>query len=131
MMNADLKMKLSKANSLDEVKTILGADSGLNVDQVWKEIEKHRSAKSEKLDLDELDAVSGGADRDWTKDGCAATCEWNSWCWSNDRCAVWDVTYDNFWSTCPDGSEHEWCVGARYVCVKCGYFDPTRYGKKK
>ena len=116
-MNDDLKMKLNKANSLDEVKTILGADSGLDADRVWEEIESHRSAKSEKLDLNELDAVSGGA-RDWRKEGCAATCEPGSWCGSNDFCHIWDVTYDYFWDCCPDGHAHDF---VNKVCTRCGY----------
>ena len=121
-MNADLKTKLRKAGSLEEVKGMLGAGSGLNADQVWKEIEKHRSSASEKLDLDELDAVSGGADRDWVKEGCASTVEIGSWCWSNDHCVIFDVTYDNLWATCPDGKPHEF-VDCR--CVRCGYNEGT------
>ena len=121
MMDNDLKAKLATADSLEEVKSILGDGSGVNADQLWKEIENHRSSRSERLDLSELDAVSGGADRDWTKDGCAATCEAGSWCGSNDWCEIWDVTYTNFWATCPDGSQHEWDRNAGYVCVKCGY----------
>ena len=117
-MNADLKMKLSKAGSLEEVKGMLGAGSGVDAEQLWREIEKHRSGQSEKLDLNELDAVSGGADRSWTKDGCAATCEYESWCGSNDFCYCFDVTYDDFWATCPDGHKHVYEHGQ---CVRCGY----------
>ena len=123
MMNNDLKAKLATANSLEEVRTILGDDSGVNAEQLWKEIENHRSSRSEKLDLGELDAVSGGADRDWQKEGCAATAEPASWCWSNDQCLVFDVTYDNFWVTCPDGHEH---VFKNYICQRCG-FEMTHY----
>ena len=117
-MNTDLKAKLVIANNVEEVRTILGANSGLDAEQVWKEIEKHRSGRSEKLDLGELDAVSGGADRSWTKDGCAATCEYDSWCGSNDFCYCFDVTYDDFWATCPDGHKHVYEHGQ---CVRCGY----------
>ena len=118
-MNADLKMKLSKASSLEEVKGMLGAGSGVDAEKLWREIEKHRSGQSEKLDLNELDAVSGGADRSWTKDGCAATCEYESWCGSNDFCYCFDVTYDDFWATCPDGHKHVYEHGQ---CVRCGYY---------
>ena len=117
-MNADLKTKLSKASSLEEVKGMLGAGSGVDAEQLWREIEKHRSGQSEKLDLNELDSVSGGADRSWTKDGCAATCEYDSWCGSNDFCYCFDVTYDDFWATCPDGHKHVYEHGQ---CVRCGY----------
>ena len=117
-MNADLKTKLSKASSLEEVKGMLGAGSGVDAERLWREIEKHRSGQSERLDLNELDSVSGGADRDWVKEGCAATVEIGSWCWSNDHCVMFDVTYDNLWATCPDGKPHEFVDGH---CVRCGY----------
>ena len=121
-MNADLKTKLSKASSLEEVKGMLGAGSGVDAEQLWREIEKHRSGQSEKLDLNELDSVAGGADRDWVKEGCASTVEIGSWCWSNDHCVIFDVTYDNLWATCPDGKPHEF-VDCR--CVRCGYNQGT------
>ena len=119
MLDNQLREKLNQAKSLDEVKEILEGRSGLDAEKVWKEIEKHQSAKAEKLDLDELDAVAGGADRDWIKDGCAATCEPHSWCDSNDYCYCWDVTYDNFWATCPDGRSHSFAMGN--ICTRCGY----------
>ena len=117
-MPNELREKLNNAKSLDEVKEIVKGQPGLDAEKIWAEIERHQSNKSEKLDLEELDAVSGGADRDWQKDGCAATCEYGSWCGSNDYCQIWDVTYDNFWKTCPDGHEHEY---KDHVCIRCGY----------
>ena len=46
-----------------------------------------RPAESlEDADGEEPDAVSGGADRDWEKDGCSATVETGSWCGSDDNC---------------------------------------------
>ena len=110
------------AKSLEEVKEVLEDYPEINAEQVWGEIERNQTTKSEKLDLDELDAVSGGA-RDWTKEGCAATCEWGSWCWGTDRCYVAYVTYDNFWATCPNGEEHLY-YGKK--CLKCGYFNTDR-----
>ena len=122
MSNNELKERLLAAESLDEAKEILKDRSDIDTERAWQEIERHRSSKSELLDLNELDAVSGGADRDWAKDGCAATCEWDSWCWSSDSCMIWDVTYDNFWIHCPDGHEHDY-EGTRF-CVRCGYKKP-------
>jgi hypothetical protein len=55
--------------------------------------EKKKVEKNEELSLDELEAVSGGADRDWLTDGCAATVEPGSWCRSDDSCYEWDVEY--------------------------------------
>ena len=118
MLDNHLIEKLKTANSLEEVREIIKEYPELNAEQIWQEVEKHGSSRTEKLDLGELDAVSGGADRDWTKDGCAATCEYNSWCGSNDFCYCFDVTYDNFFKTCPDGHEHVYEHG---VCVRCGY----------
>ena len=118
MVSNELKTRLNAAESLAEVQDILKGRSDIDAERAWQEIESHRSSRNEKLDLGELDAVSGGADRDWKKDGCAATCEASSWCGSNDYCMIWDVTYDNFWACCPDGHEH---VFQNRVCVRCGY----------
>ena len=118
MLNEELKTRLNGAESLEEVKGLLNGEQNLDADRVWEELQGHRSSKSERLDLDELDSVSGGADRDWVKDGCAATCEPRSWCGSNDYCIFWDVTYDNFWAKCPDGHDHVW---VNDTCSRCGY----------
>ena len=117
-----MKTKLSGANSLEEVKDILSGQSSLDPERVYQELEHRRSDRSEKLDLEELDAISGGEHRDWVKDGCAATCEEGSWCWSNDKCQVWDVTYENFWIRCPDGHPHEYNGGQ--ICTRCGHLSP-------
>ena len=122
MSNNELKQRMLAAESLDEVEGLLKGCPGIDAQRVWEEVQKHRSAESEKLDLNELEAVSGGADRNWQKDGCAATCEWDSWCWSNDSCMVWDVTYDNFWVCCPDGHDHDY--EGTLFCVRCGYKRP-------
>ena len=130
MNNDALKEKLLQANSLEEAKKILSDTLDIDAEKAYEEIARHRSQNSEKLDLSELDAVSGGADRDWKKDGCAATCEPSSWCGSNDQCFLFDVTYDNFWVCCPDGHDH---VFKKHVCQRCGYVeahvpDDDRYG---
>ena len=121
MKDQTLITRLAGAESLTEVQDILKGRSDIDAERAWQEIESHRSNMSERLDLEELDAVSGGADRDWKKDGCAATCEQGSWCGSNDFCMIWDVTYDNFWACCPDGHEH---VLHNRVCTRCGYEKP-------
>ena len=118
MLNAELKEKLIHSESPEEVKELLSKCPDLDAERIYAEIENHRSTRNERLDLDELDAVSGGSDRDWKKDGCAATCEAGSWCGSNDYCMIWDVTYDNFWACCPDGHDH---VYQNRICTRCGY----------
>lgn len=62
MINEEMKAKLNKAKSLDDVKDILKGFDKADPEKVWGEIERHRSAAAEKLDLNELDAVSGGED---------------------------------------------------------------------
>ena len=121
-MNEELKEKLTNVKSVKEVKDILKDCSDLDAEHIYQEIEHHRSLQKEKLDLNELDAVSGGSDRNWVKDGCAATCEEGSWCWSNDKCEIWDVTYSDFWVCCPDGHKHEYDGSSR--CVRCGHISP-------
>ena len=119
MNNNELKERLGQVHSLEEAKDILADRPDLDAKRIYEEIENHRSNRNERLDLEELDAVSGGADRDWKKDGCAATCEAGSWCGSNDYCMIWDVTYDNFWVCCPDGHDHVFNFDK---CTRCGFF---------
>ena len=121
MNGNNMKEKLLEANSLEEVKDILKDHPDLDAERIYQEVENHRSNRNERLDLDELDAVSGGADRDWVKDGCAATCEFSSWCWSNDRCLSFDITYDSFWVKCPDGKDH---IFNNLTCTRCGFVEP-------
>lgn len=133
----ELKAKLLTAKSAEEVADIIRA-AGQEVStedaaHIWEEISNHR--KEEKtLSLDELAAVSGGADRDWVEVDCAATVEPNSWCYSDDACVKWDVTYEN-WpqdERCPtcgiylyrkeDPFEAYYKrIAVRCICKKCGY----------
>ena len=133
------KSKLMLAESIDEIRDIItkagGEISSEDAEHLWNEIKHMKESRGQEIDDDEMDAVAGGADRDWVKDGCAATCEPGSWCGSNDKCLSWSVTYDNFWKTCPDGTPHKWkylfpkeidglpqYVGVEAkVCKKCGY----------
>ena len=131
----ELKAKVMKAQNAGEVADLLkeaGEDAG-PAEQIWNEMSSRKA--SEELSMDELDAISGGSDRDWPTDGCAASVEPNSWwCRSNDACWYWDVTYNHEPSTvkCPK------CGGTMYVarksyatnpsddatllkCVSCGY----------
>ena len=75
-----------------------------------------------------MDAVAGS--RNWVDEGCAATCEEGSWCWSNDRCICIDVTYEEFHDACIDGGHHNYVYDHTkydpdhservYICTKCG-----------
>ena len=130
-MTKELKNKLMSAKDLDEVKTILDSAEGESftvddAEHIWKEIEYHRTKDDQELDPDELEAVSGGASRNWVTEGCAATCEENSRCWTNDYCCIWDVVYSCFHDACIDGKMHDYKddiisgSNSSKVCTKCG-----------
>ena len=93
----ELKAKLNAAKSIEEVTEIIRADGQEakeeEVARIWGEITRHREEAGKELSLDELETVSGGYDRNWPVDGCAASVEPDSWCWSNDACEVSDVEY--------------------------------------
>ena len=134
-INEELKSRLRKARSAEEACALLkeeGADAPL-AERIWNEISAGREDKQ--LSLDELEAVSGGdskKDRDWLKDGCAATVEPNSDCWGTDYCHKWPVTYEHrpVADPCPQCGGpmyYSWTeVESRfvgyyhYLCVNCG-----------
>lgn len=128
----ELRSKLNAAKNIGEVTEIVRAAgqeiTEEEVTHIWSEITRHREQDGKELPLDELEAVSGGADRDWLTDGCAATVEAGSWCGSNDSCAVWSVTYDHE----PVRFKCDKCLTNYYIadendytriykCPKCGY----------
>lgn len=104
----ELKKKALEAAGAEEIMEIVrSAGAEITAEEAKQFFEKVQERKTDKeLSLDELEAVSGGADRDWVADGCAATVEYDSWCGSNDMCYWIDVTYD-----------HE---PTSYLCPKCG-----------
>ena len=125
----ELKEKLLKANSEEEVKALLGGSAEEKTSEFWQEIEAHHGALGlEKVDDDELEAVSGGKDRDCLKDGCSSTAKVGEFCLSNDSCSLWTITYSNF-DPCPSGGIHDWAEEKRfyedahefvlYRCKKC------------
>ena len=74
------------------------------------------NAEDAELSAEELEAVAGGADRDWLTDGCAATVEPGSWCGSNDWGFIWSVTYTMV-------------ILELTICIDCGHkeYDRTSY----
>ena len=110
----ELITKLRKAASKAEVAELLkaeGQDETL-AERIWKELGAKREQDGQALSLDELEAISGGADRDWLEDGCAATVEPGSTCSSNDACWYWDVEY-----------AHE----PKEICQRCGGYMYKEY----
>lgn len=94
----ELKEKILAAECAEEIAALVKADgqeiTAEESDLLWKEMTGRRGQDGKELSLDELEAVSGGADRNWVTEGCAGTVEYGSWCGSNDKCMVLDVTYD-------------------------------------
>lgn len=74
-----------------------------------------REEDGKKLSLDELESVAGGT-RDWATEGCAATVEPGSWCWSDDHCPVIVEHYDH--------------QPLNVYCPKCGMYFYTEYRGK-
>lgn len=136
----ELKDKLMLAESAEEIKKMIAkAGSEITAEDaeiVYDKISRQKAASGMDIDDDEMDAVAGGGTfsnehKDWSKDGCAATCEPGSRCWSNDQCTWGEYSYSNFWSACPDGSPHNMVFVEddfmsttpikRYKCSKCGF----------
>lgn len=135
----ELIAKLKKAQSPEEVAELLktdGQDEAL-AEQFWSELSRNHRENADELSPDELEAVSGGWDRDWATDGCAATVKLPSWCGSNDRCVLISVTYAHLPMAikCPKcstpfyKSEEFYCAGPdnmpsyKWICKKCGYWE--------
>ena len=92
----ELKKKALEAASAEEIMEILkAAGEEITAAEAAQLFEKVQAKKTDReLSRDELEAVSGGKDRNWVTDGCAATVDYDSWCGSDDWCNYWDVTYD-------------------------------------
>ena len=94
----ELKAKLLAAQGAAEAAALVKAGgqeiTPEDAAHLWEEIKKGKEQDGRELSRDELEAVSGGKDRNWVTDGCAATVDYDSWCGSDDWCNYWDVTYD-------------------------------------
>lgn len=94
-----IRYELMGAESIQQVRDILSRNgqelAEEEVDRIWQEIDKHRVDYSREMSSDEFESVAGGS-RDHTAEGCAATCEMTSWCWSNDYCVLFSVIYSNW-----------------------------------
>ena len=88
----ELIKKAAEAANPEEMKEIVDS-AGVKISdeeaaQLFEKVQK------QELSQDELEAVSGGS-RDWPVEGCAATVEADSQCWSNDSCVLVEVIYDH------------------------------------
>ena len=145
----ELKKKMLAAASAEEIMEILkAAGEEITAEEAAQLFEKAQAQKTDReLSLDELEDVSGGADRNWATEGCAATVNYGSWCGLNDKCIYWDVTYD-FPPTstlCPNCGKNMYLQNSislgggkyedQYRCKYCGcitsetYYDGSVYVK--
>ena len=93
----ELKKKAMEAAGAEEVMEIMkAAGEEITAEEAERFYEKVQDKKTDReLSLDELEAVAGGEDRDWLRDGCAATVEAGSDCYGTDMCGLWPVTYEH------------------------------------
>ena len=99
----ELLDQIKDAKSREEIESHLKdaqvAYTSDDLDKFWLKVSGTPVDVSELSD-DEMDAVAGGDDIDLNREPCAATVENGSWCWSNDACKMFEVTYKNWWAVC-------------------------------
>ena len=107
----ELKEKLLKANSEEEVKALLGdAVKEEDVTKIWKEIEAHKADPDlKKVDDDELDAVSGG--KGWSDENAPD---------GHERSCYYVFHSANECPNSPDGL-HYWCKKTYESQARCRY----------
>ena len=93
----ELKKKAMEAASAEEIMEIMkAAGEEITAEEAERFYEKVQDKKTDReLSPDELEAVAGGEDRDWLRDGCAATVEAGSDCYGTDMCGLWPVIYEH------------------------------------
>ena len=141
-LSDEQKNRLLQARSAEEVAALL-REAGVDVqlaERLWAELTHKLEADSEELSPDELEAVSGGV-RDWATEGCAATVECGSICWSDDHCILVVEHYTNspISITCPRCGTNFYKYEQRsktnpfakipvyYICKNCGYSEFAYY----
>ena len=126
----ELKEKLLKANSEEEVKALLGEQATeMEVKKAWAEVQKYRNELEEVSD-DEMEAVSGGTwcaflgEYEQAKDGRDVGCVFNDY-------SDWDEANATICSkgNAADGWYHKWVFDRefekdnrtyiQYKCSKC------------
>ena len=93
----ELKKKAMEAAGAEEIMEIMkAAGEEITAEEAERFYEKVQDKKTDReLSLDELEAVAGGEDRDWLRDGCAATVAAGSDCYGTDMCGLWPVIYEH------------------------------------
>ena len=138
----ELEQQIAAAGSPEEIERILN-DAGEKIGpaDAAKLFEKLQNCgTAQELSPDELEAVSGGV-RDWVTEGCAATVECGSICWSDDHCILVYEHYSNspISITCPKCGTYFYKYEQRstsnpfakipvyYICKTCGYREFAYY----
>ena len=93
---------LLKANSVEDVKTIVAEQGGTVTEEeareLYDKIKAYDPDAEVEVSLDELDEVSGGGflfpNINALEEGCKATVEGGSSCWGNDACDGINVVYN-------------------------------------
>ena len=124
-----LKLKALEAASPEEIAALV-RDAGDEItaeeaEQLFEQAKKRREDMT--FSRSEMEAVSGVA-RDWLTDGCAATVEAGSDCWTTDGgCSMTQNQYINFDASkkCPSFPgphvyERDPKVPYRFACKYCG-----------
>ncbi len=87
-ITSEIKAELLKAQNPAQVMDILTRSgqecSTEDAEQIWQEIEHHKVDYREEISLDELEAVSGGEDRDFMARRCGTTVGRNDMCLMGD-----------------------------------------------
>jgi len=138
----ELEQKIAAAGSPEELGRILNdAGEKIGPEDAAKLFEMLQNrGTAQELSLDELEAVSGGV-RDWATEGCAATVECGSICWSDDHCILVVEHYTNspISITCPRCGTNFYKYEQRsktnpfakipvyYICKNCGYSEFAYY----
>ena len=130
IITKELKAKLLAAQGAAEAAALVKAGgqeiTPEDAAHLWEEIKKAGKQDGKELSPDELEAISGGSDRDWLSDGCAATVDPDSLCWSDDYCIFIDVTYDN-----PPAKVCPYCGGYQLFMDIVEFRVPGVYKEKK
>ena len=125
--------KLKNAKTPEEITEIMGKEgAAVSPEEAERVFLKRQRSQDRELSLEELDAVAGGADRDWLTDGCAATVEPDSWCGSDDACVWDDVTYDHEpVAVCPECGAYMYEAYSwervYYKCSACDHWEYRKY----
>lgn len=124
----DVKEIVRKAADADSFKEMMREEGvELNPEQAKEMFDYYSDGRM--LSEEELNAVSGGHDRDYATEGCAATVEYGSSCWGTDGgCTLVNIDYDHMpeSTSCPVCGKqtvymsHEGVNVFYHKCRNCG-----------